>query len=167
MKGIQEEDCHNHHHTFQANEQILVLDESTGPSFAQFCNPIHRTDEDADSSEGKSAQECLEGPALSQLRVSRIQRLVADCSHSPQGLDGEIGAQDHEDQQGKDLEREPSNHDMVTIFGTLVLVTGDTGHSAPNSLEKERHHIARNEDPRVRKWSNARVLSAKRVDNAR
>ena len=41
---------------------------------------------------------------------------------APEGVDGKVRAEQHEDQQREDLEGETGDHDVVASVGGLILV---------------------------------------------
>ena len=167
MEGVERQDRHHDHHTFQPNEQVLVLDQSTLPALTEFGHTVHGSNEDTHGGEREGDEEGLERPTLPELGVCRVQGLVAHGPHSPESLDGEIGTQEHEDQQGKDLEGQPRNHDVITVVRALVLVTRDRGHRAPNRLQEQRSDITRDKNSGIGQRRNARILTAKGVDDTR
>ena len=95
-----------------------------------------------------------------------IERGVTHAVRAHDGPDGEVGAEEHEDQEGEDLEGETGDHDVVARFGVLVGVGGGGGHAAAEGLEDEREDVAGDEDARVREGFDAGVFGAEGDDDA-
>ena len=95
-----------------------------------------------------------------------IERGVTHAVRAHDGPDGEVGAKEHEDQEGEDLESQTGDHDMVARFGVLVGVGGCGGHAAAEGLEDEGEDVAGDKDARVREGFDAGVLGAEGDDDA-
>ncbi len=57
VEGVQRQSGQDDHDTLQPNEQILVLDQRAGPSFAQLDNTVDRANENAERCKRKGNEE--------------------------------------------------------------------------------------------------------------
>ena len=166
MEQIQDQHGHHDHGALEANEKVLVLDQSARPALTQFGDAVDRSDENAKSRQRQRDQEDPELGAASQRRVFRIQGRIAQSVHPPERLDCEIQTQQLEHEQREDLERQSRDHDVIAGIGALVLVAGHGCHAAADCLEQEGDDVARDEDARVGEGFDVRVFGAKGCDDA-
>lgn len=120
MECVEDQDRNDDHHTLKHNEQCLILDQRTVPPLSKLYNTVDRADEDADSRECKSDEEKTELHATPEGRAGGIERGFAHAVHTHDGPNGEVGAEEHEDQEGEDLDGETRYHDVIAGFGVLV-----------------------------------------------
>lgn len=95
-----------------------------------------------------------------------VQSILTKLANTANGTSRKVESQDDEDEQGKDLEGETSDHDVVADSRVLVLMGFRTGDTTTESLQNQRCDVARNKDSRIGQWLDARVLSTKRTDDA-
>lgn len=166
MERIENQHRNNNHDTLEHNKQRLVLDQRTVPPFPELDDAVDGADEDADGRQRQRDEKSSELHAPPEGRVGGIERGFAHAVRADNGPDGEVGAEEHEDQEGEDLEGKTGDHDVVARFGVLVGVGGGGGHAAAEGLEDEGEDVAGDEDARVREGFDAGVFRAKGDDDA-
>lgn len=165
MERIQTQHRRSHNRALQPNKVFLRLDQVSRPALAQLRHTIHTSSENAQRREGQRNQESLECPAVPQLLVLRIQRLLlSQSAHTQQRPNAEVCGQKDEDKESCDLEGQAGNHDVVADGGVLVGVRLRGGQTAAGCLQEERDDVAGDEDARVREGRDAGVLGAEGHD---
>jgi hypothetical protein len=79
-------------------------------SFREFCNTEDRSGEDAKSRECQAPKEDLELATIVQACMLGIQFFLMSVN-----LHGKVCAKGDKDDEGSDLDSEPSNHDFQNI----------------------------------------------------
>ena len=117
------------------------------PPLRQLHNSVHTTPEDANRRKCECGKETLEFPAFAQLDEDGVL-IKGALAHGGVALacaDGEVDAEEHEDEEGEDLEGESGDHDVVSGGGVFVGVGCGGGEAATCCLEEERSEIAGDE----------------------
>jgi len=99
-----------------------MTDQVPLPALSQLCNSVHASPEYADCGEGQSGYEAFEFEGVAKLCVEGIlvEGLFTHGFVTLAGAEGEVGAEDYEDEEGRDLEGETGYHDVVAWYDGLV-----------------------------------------------
>ena len=150
VENIQRQNTSNNNGTLQTNEVLLRRHQMATPALTQLGNTIHTPREDAQRRKRQRDDKPAELEAGAELRVGGIEgaggtKLV----DAAPGADGEVGAEDDEDEQRRALEAQAGEHDVVAGLRVLALVRGRRRHAAAQRLQHQREEVARDEDLRV------------------
>ena len=150
VEEVQRQNTGRNNGALQANEVFLRHHQMATPALAQLRNTIHTPREDAQRRKRQRDDKPAELEAGAELRVGGIEgaggtKLV----DAAPGADGEVGAEDDEDEQRRALEAQAGEHDVVAGLRVLALVRGRRRHAAAQRLQHQREEVARDEDLRV------------------
>jgi len=158
VENVQRQNTSGNNGALQANEVFLRHHQMATPALAQLRNTIHTPREDAQRRERQRDDKAPKLEAGAELRVSRIEGAGGtELADAAPGADGEVGAEDDEDEQGGALEAEAGEHDVVAGLRVLALVRGRRRHAAAQRLQHQREEVARDEDLRVALRRQTRV----------
>lgn len=147
MEDIQRKARNNNHHALEPNKQPLALNQVARPAFTQFRNSVHASPEYTDGGKCKRTNETLESQASAQRHEDGVlvECVLAHGLVAAACANCEVDAEDHEDEEGEDLECETRYHDIVPQVWVFVRVGFGGCKTTARGLEEEGEEIAGDE----------------------
>lgn len=147
VEDVEGPDGDGDHDALEADEEVLAGHEVARPAVAELGDAEYAAPEDADGAERERRQEPPEHarPPDRHRRRVLVQRGRAERPMPPQRVEEEVAAQEHEGEQGEDLEGEARDHDVVAFGRRLARVEGGGGEAAAGCLQDEGDYVAGDE----------------------